>query len=317
MNNQARQERILHSLGGGTVLAAAHSDPDDADNVVRVTYPVADLVMPIEDSSFRDAGKKLKRGDTADAKAERLMMSLRSIDKESWADQGGVGKIQYFPLGKALVVLHRPEMQKTIGAHLADLRRAQGVQVAVELRLVLVDAGITKALEQYTTKNGRLVHVHDRTSSLSPKGEGKSLRSLDDEQLGAILEMAQIDPATRVMQAPRVTLFNGQQAGICNMTRNAAGVNRGLQYDLRPVVEPAGKNVRLAVDMELADDDAKAAQQLVKAAGTFTLPPDRTLVWRLGELEARRQLFMLLTTRVLFGREEERIFLGNLPPLPR
>src|SRR5262249_25227748 len=103
---------------------------------VRATYPVGDLVVPIEDHSFR-ADKA--RGDTAtarDANAERLIKLITTtVAKDSWQGNRGTGTIQYFPMGLALVVENRRDVQEQVARFLAELRRLQDVQIAVELRL--------------------------------------------------------------------------------------------------------------------------------------------------------------------------------------
>src|SRR5260370_20008583 len=42
----------------------------------------------------------------------------------------------------------------------------------------------------------------------------------------------------------------------------------------------------------------------------------RPLVWRLGVTTERRHLFVLATPRVVVVEEEERIFVGELAPIP-
>jgi hypothetical protein len=70
---------------------------------------------------------------------ESLMSLLKNcIEPESWEGIGGRGTIQYFPLGMALVVNQTEDIQKGVAALLADLRKAQDVEVAVEVKVLHV-----------------------------------------------------------------------------------------------------------------------------------------------------------------------------------
>jgi hypothetical protein len=309
---------LAWSWAGGVKSAKAQSDvkPAKADKLVRVTYPVEDIVVQFENHSFRDIRKPRKApAATPENIAEQLIASItQTIARESWVNYGGKGTIQYFPMGLALVVNQRPEVQEQVAALLAELHRLQGVQVAVELRLVRVDAREARTLDQFLDKNGKDVRVHDRSNSLSPNGSAAPIRSLDEKQLVATLERLQGNRSTQIMQSPKVTLFNGQQGAIVSGEHSPSGeLLGGMQFDLLPVVEPTHKSVRLRLDMEMAFIDAAKSPRLVKVAGTFALPPERTLVWRLGEPDKRGTIFLLATTRVIIVEEEERAIAARNP----
>jgi hypothetical protein len=108
-----------------------------ADKMVRVTYPVADLVVPIPGSPGPDKSEVL---------AEKLMQVIaRSVAKNSWEQVGGEGTLQYFPMGMALVIHQRQSVHEEIARLLADLRRLQDVQISVEMRLVHVSPAMAKS----------------------------------------------------------------------------------------------------------------------------------------------------------------------------
>jgi type II secretory pathway component GspD/PulD (secretin) len=71
---------------------------------------------------------------------EGLLMELiqGTIAPNSWKDMGGAGTIQYYPLGMALVINQAQEVQEEVEALLRALRRLQDMEVAIEMRLVLV-----------------------------------------------------------------------------------------------------------------------------------------------------------------------------------
>src|SRR5437763_1907148 len=67
-----------------------------AEKLVRVTYPVADLIMPIE--GYPGPEGKQARADLL------IQMITKSVAKHSWEQAGGEGSIQFFPFGMAIVV---------------------------------------------------------------------------------------------------------------------------------------------------------------------------------------------------------------------
>jgi RNA polymerase sigma factor (sigma-70 family) len=78
-------------------------------NRVTRTYPVEDLVG----------------GDARDA--ETLIRVIgHTIAPSTWAEVGGPGTIDYFPIGKALVVNQTPDVQEQLADFLAALRRLKG-----------------------------------------------------------------------------------------------------------------------------------------------------------------------------------------------
>ncbi len=288
-----------------TSVAAQSVRTGKRDKLVRVTYPVADLVIPIGNySGFGDRRTTdEKTPKTTDAMAESLMKVIReTIAKESWESGGGKGTMQYFPLGMALVVQQRQDVHDAITRLLGGLRKLQDVQVTVEMRLVLLSskgADCGRAAMDLVGEPVRAVEIR------KPASVGRFV-SLEDRQVFAFLgEWVQGDRQANMMQMPKVTLFNGQQAGVGSVHKGD-----GLRYDVLPVVDPDHKNVRVSLDLEF-----KKGKHVVTAAGTFTLLSDRTLVWQQGEF-AGQHLFVLLTPRVIVVKEEERFIPGEITPIP-
>jgi hypothetical protein len=104
-----------------------------------VTYNVADLIVPIgsgenELAPFICRASKLigapgapESQHTPGLTAEDLLMRLitERIAPESWANRGGKGTLQYFPLGLSLVATQTADVQEQIAEFLAELRRLQ------------------------------------------------------------------------------------------------------------------------------------------------------------------------------------------------
>ena len=68
-----------------------------------------------------------------------IKLITNTIAPESWADAGGPGTIDYFPLAGALVINETLDIQEQVADLLQALRRLQDQEVAIEVRLITVD----------------------------------------------------------------------------------------------------------------------------------------------------------------------------------
>ncbi|MCI0378290.1 MAG: hypothetical protein L0215_11840 [Gemmataceae bacterium] len=200
---------------------------------------------------------------------EGLLMELiqNTVDHNSWANVGGQGTIQYFPLGMALVINQTQEVQEEVAALLAALRRLQELEVAIEMKLVSVSEAFFERVGMdfdlnIRTNNTRIEPLltssqfkpfgqintipNGIVSGLTPAGVltpdlaipvrstsfdfsippfggfpgtlagdgglALGLAFLSDIQVFMFMEAAQGDRRTNVMQAPKLTVFNGQTA---------------------------------------------------------------------------------------------------------
>ena len=284
------------------VAAQPAEKPAKTDKRVRVTYPIADLIVPIEDHTAFSERKPEKEGRevTKDTLAAALVKRITdSVAKETWDSAGGKATIQYFPIGLALVVHQREDVQQEIARLLADLRRLADVQVSMEVRLIQQASPATvKQIRARMDAEGQAVRA---INIEKPANVGRFV-SVDDKQVHVILEMAQTDRAVHILQAPKLTVFNGQQAGVNGMIDGA-----GVRLDVWPVVAVDQKSVRFSLHLEHAANSRKKAE----AIGTFAVPANRTLIWHIAD-----DLFVLVTPRVIVVEEDKSLFLGNVPPIP-
>src|SRR5262249_27147127 len=121
-----------------SVNAQAVAKPAKADKMVRVTYPVADLIVPIPGYPCSDKKETLE--------ATFIQVLTNTIARDSWSQPGGPGTIAYFPFGMAIVVNQRQEVHAENARLLAELRRAQDVQVSIDMRAVHVSPSMAKHL---------------------------------------------------------------------------------------------------------------------------------------------------------------------------
>lgn len=217
--------------------------------LVEKSYHVADLVTPVR--MDLDAEKSTPKNLEV-----QLMDTIRtSVLPASWAGQGGQATMKYFPLGMSLVIRQTPEVHERIGALLAELRRAQDVEVSVEVRLLYLDeAGMER---------------------LPPLGDENDIYILTDRQVRQLLEAAQGERKVHIMQTPKLTVFNGQRIG-AQVTQEQSfltGVNvtkvneqvvftpknetieTGLKYAVRPVVSADRRSIELSFNLSLTNLD--------------------------------------------------------------
>jgi hypothetical protein len=317
--------------------------------VTRVVYPVAELVVPIDYGDGRASDQTLEG---------RLMELIKgTIAPKSWKDNGGAGTLEYAAQGMVLIVNQNREVQGEVVALLAALRRLQDVEVAVEVRVVHLspemaarfrlkagfEAGKPDAVDKFVgiTTFGEALGVHG-----PPKVEkiDKVIDAaiLTGKELYPWFELFQTDPATNIVQAPKITMANGQRAKV---------MAPGLQYRLLPKVSTDYRSVRLETNLQLAQ------QPLVETNGfrqTNVIPDGQTMAVSLGQvmvnariasavpvlgdipfvsrlfrsvetIRETREVFVFVTPRVIVQQEAEQTivnmpresFVNELAPLPR
>jgi hypothetical protein len=244
-----------------------------APRMVAKVYPVADLVIPMV---------KTKDGKTTEDQLIKLIAS--TVSPESWVANGGAGTMEYHPLTLSLAVNQPPHIQEQLADLLANLRKAQDTEVAVEVRFVSVP-------EAFWEKSEFSVCLKKESSGkVRPaKVDASKVQFLDDAQLKRFLEAAQDDMRTCVMQAPKVTMFNGQEANVCvcdqvsltpsvNITVEKGNVvlqpenkpfETGTRLSLLPVVSGDKKFIRLNVNAKLTSQDS---DKVPLVPFTFPLP---------------------------------------------
>lgn len=206
-----------------------------APKVKSVTYPVADLVVPLPmkaatpfrplpeevepaaargPDGFRAAARGVKR-ETKEGELIELITS--TVARDSWASVGGPGEIQYYPLGMSLVITHRPEVQEEVGQVLKALRRFQDVQVVMEMRILSVDpvhlekTARALRLNQTTDDRLRTPPVEDAAPRLILPIGPTWRAQVGAQKARQFLHLLEKHPSTSVLIAPRMTLANGQE----------------------------------------------------------------------------------------------------------
>lgn len=219
--------------------------------LVQVVYPVADLVVPVNDFGI---GAMHKPGQTLENTLRKLIR--HTLCPESWEENGGQATMQYYPLGMSLAISQTPEIQEKINKLLADLRPLQETEVAVEVKLLQISADSFKrlGLEQF-------------------QADADAIKVLDDGQVKELLDTAQEFSSTNILQAPKATVFNAQRA--CINVYNSHGfvtgleaveeggkvrikprrefVKVGLESSFRPVVASDRHSITMSLNLNLTD----------------------------------------------------------------
>ncbi len=203
--------------------------------------------------------------DLAEQRAEDveniIEMLRQAVPEESWQDNNidARGTITERPRSGVLVIVQTPKNHATISEILSQLRQARGVQIAIEARFLTVsrnyleDVGIdidfqfndvgsnfpggitvgqdTSSFTErpVTSIPGSIGNDPDFTPSLTLSGT-----FLDDFQADFLIRATQASVNSATVNAPRVTLYNGQEALLMVVRR---------QYyvaDLEPVVGSVG-----------------------------------------------------------------------------
>ena len=106
-----------------------------------------------------------------------------------------------------LVILQTPDIQEQVIDLLNSLRRLQETQVSLEIRFISAD----EALVERFGLDGK-----DGTEmpSAAPSDSPLRVTFLDDKKVRQMLEAAQEDPHTNVLQTPKPTAFSGQSVTV-------------------------------------------------------------------------------------------------------
>ncbi|HLL90008.1 MAG TPA: hypothetical protein VK324_11965, partial [Tepidisphaeraceae bacterium] len=173
-------------------------------------------------------------------------------------------------LSGQLIVTQTPENHRQLGGLLSQLRETRAIQVTVETRFLTVqknfleDVGldldfafnvngdISQNLTVVPVTQNSISFTSNPTTGLPGSiaepsdntnwGLGASGTFLDDFQVNFLVRAAQASQTTTTLTAPRITLFNGQQAYILLTTQ------RTYVSNLTPVVGQGSSSFRPTID---------------------------------------------------------------------
>lgn len=204
--------------------------PRDAGAVQTRVYSVADLVIPRPTSASSTMYQPIKPDFST-----LIDLITSTIAPSSWSDVGGVGTMTTVPINLSLVIAQTASVHQQIAELLEELRRLQDVQVTIETKFL----GLPERLFELI---GR-----DFPGADGPAEDGSVLARqrwipVSGEDASRLLNACQGDDRVKILQAPKLTLFNAQLGRVAWQDR---GAKITLQY--QGVVAADGKFVQLTV----------------------------------------------------------------------
>jgi hypothetical protein len=257
-----RKANLTYVINDKVILVTT---PEGARGRLRqVTYSVADLVVPVANAADLESDGKVQPQATLEDQLMRLISN--TIAPDTWTNNGGPGTLQYFPLGMALVINQYQDVHEQIQELLCALRRLQDTEIAVEIRVARLSDLV-------------LAKIHSQQPAAS--GDWNRGLVLDESQMRALLATVQASRRSSILQAPKITLFNGQ-TGALDFTQNQAFVSvdrvaagekgtllSGWKYRLCPVVSADRRAVFMKLQLKRTDvENVLPASSPVIQAGT-------------------------------------------------
>lgn len=253
--------------------------------------------------------------DQATQAQDVIDLIMKSVPDDTWQDNNpeARGTVTQRPGSGVLVIIQTPKNHKTIQTVLDQLRQARGVQITIEARFLTVsrsfleDVGIDfdfslnsaggnsqrfSAIPFSQTSNSftanPLTTVPGGISVAAPAlSTGVAYGSiLDDFQASLLITATQASSSSTTVNAPRVTLYNGQTAtlvvvrqqnyvsdltpvvgsvGLFNPTIST--LNTGIEFWVRAAVSP---------DRKYVDMDLRPVLTSFNQFSTFTFTSDST-----------------------------------------
>lgn len=294
---------------------------------------------------FQSANGRMGGGG-AQADFGPLMRLIRqTISPDDWDSNGGDNTMSPFPQNLSLIVSAPQEVHEQIAELLTALRRLQNLQVTIEVRfLTLTDNfferigvdfefGIQDKVRELPPEDGGPSTVIGLTTGLVPTNDldlrftqGSFLATptfggfdpdsagrfgfaiLSDIELFFLLEAASGDARTNVLQAPKVTMFDGQTATINDFASRPFVIgltpvvgdfavaqqpiivvlNEGTNLSVQSVVTPDKRFVRLTLvpmftRIENADRTFTFTGSRTTRTGTTILDPNNNQIGRNNE----------------------------------
>lgn len=207
---------------------------------------------------------------------------------------------QFVLEGPALTVTAPLEVQTAISNCLQAWEQSGLGQISVEIRFLSTEDDIASAagisweyLEAFSTDSVEAFPITSETGRPVIRAKAAvdeylpvAVATLNSQQATALLQTAQSERSSNVMQAPKITLFNGQQAAVFDRTQSpfvvgmldvVAGdqqpkiaiIDEGFKLDLRAIQASDAASVQLEARIELSHiDEVRTATTLVRGTPT-------------------------------------------------
>lgn len=331
-----------------TTASVADAQPA---KLVRVTYPVSELVTPIPGRAELEKPEVLQKS--------LVDVLTKTIAPATWRAAGGQGDLQYFPLGQVLIVLQTAEVHEEITLVLSQLHNAAKAM----RKRGIIQAG----MEEQSLPTSKALDVKERAIEYKLRQQ-ISLQFKEVPFQDAIKELATISNIAividiRAMKEARVDLRAPVSCSANNVTMQKAlrslldplrfrfvienqvltittagrtGRLTRVTYPIGDLVEAAQKEAARQKQAKSQDEIASVLKTLITntiakdsweemgGVGSYQYFPlgKALVISQSQEIQEEIQL-LLATLRKLHNlssrndsRDEPGLFLGEVPPIP-
>jgi len=317
-------------------------------NFVRKWYSVGDLALPIP-----VLPKSILGNRAPGLSHEGLLIAVieNAVERHTWEAAGGRGTIRYCAIDKKLEVWQYQDVHEEVHELLLAIAKQQDLRFELEVKLLHASLETTTRVRKSMATEGSPAPVFRTPFERLPsepivfaKG-APPVVTLSAVRLAELIQAIKADNKSTVLSLPRATIFNGQTLPFNCVLKQSDSSTTGIGFpatppfeehatanktsvgwrtDVKPIVSPDRKCVRLALNIEyFSHDKDNATDRSVKAAGTVMKVADRqTLLWYLGETVGaspsdRQHLFFTVTPQIRVDQaivvtsENERVIPGR------
>lgn len=286
---------LVSGLLAGLLTPVAFGAAPPCPRRCTVIHAVADLVVPPDTRPItltigpetKPSRPRKKRPTTE----EQLIRQITTtIAPGTW--DGLQGSMIYHPKNLSLVVSHSPSVLEQVSTLLADLRRKAEVNVCLEVRLMSVS--------------------EETFERIGIDFESKKGADLATDKLRSVLEAAQGDRRTTILQAPKVTCFDKQR-----VTIQLPFEDTNVTLIMTPAVTADRRSVRMNVKLQRQGAEDEKVKTVV-ADGCSIALPNWTVTRETRPVSGRPILSRIPYINRLFKnvagkRESEKVFLMVTP----
>jgi Bacterial type II and III secretion system protein len=267
----------LRLLIAAVLLAASAPVALAEGKPIQRVYSVADLVISVPNGACDVPAPKPegcptpcqpgasvpKKEQTREAELIRLIQ--KTIAPQSWADAGGTGTIDFYPIGHSLVICQSPDVHEQIAHLLEHMQKLQDNQISFEIRLcevpvtaferIGVDFNAKAPTAPGAAMTPPLYCYEDVTCpQMAQVAQWHAQKSIvvSDREVRCFIESMQADPAARVYSSPKLTTLDGQR-GIIELGQTQRCVTDAVQGCIGPdgqvIWKPVNTEVFLGIKL--------------------------------------------------------------------
>ena len=258
-HNRVADGMVPGAAGAIPLTIAADTMDRGTGNASMLAQMGATGMIPGVGQTSSRNGVNMGGGGAAMADFDSLIELIQStIAPDSWEEVGGAGTVSEFRGNLSLVISQTQEVHEEIADLLEQLRRLQDLQITIEVRFITLNDNFFERIGiDFDFEIDDNVNVDDIGDDRGPSvmfgldeggptvdldlvfNQGDAYNSavpmfggfdagsaanfgfalLSDIEVFFLLQVAQGDTRSNVLQAPKVTLFDGQQASVSDTSQ--------------------------------------------------------------------------------------------------